>query len=95
MRESVEKIQISLRAPAATIEAFDAIAEALDRDRTWVMLQAFSSYLKAEGGVILQEAKGIAELDRGESVDFDEAMEAIDEIISDAEARAAVAERSA
>lgn len=95
MRDPVEKVQISLRAPAATIDAFDRIAKALDRDRTWVMLQAFSSYLKGESGHILQEAEGIAELDRGESVDFDEAVDRIDEIISAAEANAAESKRSA
>ncbi len=58
------------------------------------MLQAFSAYPKSEGGHILQEAEGIAELERGESVDFDEAMDEIDKLISDAE-RAAVSKRSA
>ena len=94
MSDTVEKVEISLRAPAATLEAFDRIAKALDRDRTWVMLQAFSLYLKGEGGDILEEAEGISELERGESVDFDEAMDEIDKIISDAE-QAAVANRSA
>jgi predicted transcriptional regulator len=94
MSDAVEKVQISLRAPAATVEAFDRIAKALDRDRTWVMLQAFSFYLKGEGGHILEEAEGIAELERRESVDFDEALDEIDKIISDAE-KAAVSKRSA
>ncbi len=94
MGDLSEKVQISLRAPAATVDAFDRIARALDRDRTWVMLQAFSAYLKGEGGHILEEAEGIAQLERGESVDFDEAMDEIDKIISDAE-RASASKRSA
>ena len=94
MSDAVEKVQISLRAPAATVEAFDRIARALDRDRSWVMLQAFSAYLRGEGGHILEEAEGIAQLERGESVDFDEAMDEIDRIISDAE-QASVSKRSA
>ena len=94
MGDASEKLQISLRAPAATVEAFDRIARALDRDRSWVMLQAFSAYLRGEGGHILEEAEGIAELERGESVDFDEAMDEIDKIISDAE-QASVSKRSA
>jgi predicted transcriptional regulator len=94
MSDVAEKVQISLRAPAATVDAFDRIARALDRDRTWVMLQAFSTYLKGEGGHILEEAEGIAELERGESVDFDEAMDEIDKIISDAE-QASASKRSA
>ena len=85
MSDVAEKMQISLRAPAATVAAFNRIAQALDRDRTWVALQAFSLYLKGEGGHILEEAEGIAELERGESVDLDEAMDEIDKLISEAE----------
>ncbi len=95
MTELIQKAQISFRAPAATIDALDKIARALERDRTWVILRAFAFYLKGEGGHILQEAEGIAELDRGESVDFDQAMEGIDKIIADAEARAGGLKRSA
>jgi predicted transcriptional regulator len=95
MREAGEKMQVSLRAPAATIDAFDRIAKALERDRSWVMLQAFSLYLKGEGGHILQEAEGIAELDRGESVDFDEGMNGIDKIIADVEAKGDALKKSA
>src|ERR1700735_4527327 len=94
MGDAAEKVQISLRAPAATVAAFDRIARALDRDRSWVMLQAFSAYLQGEGGHILEEAEGLAQLERGESVDFDEAMDEIDKLVSDAE-RAAVSKRSA
>jgi predicted transcriptional regulator len=89
MTDSADNIRISLRAPAGTIDAFDRIAKALDRDRAWVMLQAFSSYLAGEGGHILEEAEGLAELDRGDSVDFDEAMGRFDEIISEAAAKPA------
>ncbi len=86
MKNSAEKVEISLRAPAATIDAFDRIAKILDRDRSWVMLQAFSFYLRGEGDQILDEAEGVAELDRGDSVDFDEAMDDIDKLVSEAQA---------
>lgn len=85
MSDETEKVPISLRAPASTVDAFDRIARALGRDRAWVMLQAFSAYLKVEGAHILEEAEGVAELERGESVDFDESMDEIGKIISDAE----------
>ena len=74
MCDAAAKVQLSVSLPASTVAAFDIIARALDRDRTWVMLEAFSAYLKGEGRHILEEAEGIAELERGESVDFDEAM---------------------
>jgi predicted transcriptional regulator len=85
MADASEYVQISLCAPVATVDAFDRIASVLDRDRAWVMLRAFSVYLKVEGAHILAEAEGIAELERGESVDFDATMDQIDKIISDAE----------
>jgi predicted transcriptional regulator len=95
MKRSAEKAQVSLRVPSTTIDALDRIARALDRDRSWVMLEAFSAYLKGEGGHILKEAAGIAELDRGESVDFDEAMDGLEKIIAGAESRDSASKRSA
>ncbi|WHO73679.1 CopG family ribbon-helix-helix protein [Rhizobium sp. BT03] len=70
-----EKSQVSLRLPTRTVEAFDRIARILDRDRTWVMLKALDQYLANEGGEILQDAEGLDELDRGESVDLGDVLE--------------------
>ena len=62
MSDAVERFRYRFVRPLLTVEAFDRIAKALDRDRTWVMLQAFSFYLKGEGGHILRrKAEGIAE----------------------------------
>jgi len=77
-----EKTQISIRVPIAMLADFDRIALALDRDRTWVMLRAFKSYFEAEGAQLLEEVKGIEELDAGQSVDFDEVMAKADAIIA-------------
>ncbi len=73
--------------PAEMLEAFDKIAEALEKDRTWVVTRALRRYLDTEGADILREAEGLAALDRGEGVDFDEVMGRLDEIISQAETR--------
>jgi predicted transcriptional regulator len=70
-----EKSQVSLRLPTRLIAEFDHIATILDRDRTWVMQKALSQYLAGEGAEILQDAEGLAELDRGESVDLDDVLE--------------------
>jgi predicted transcriptional regulator len=82
-----EKTQVSIRLPADMCEAFDRIASALERDRTWVMLRAFRQYLDSEGKDVLQEAEGLAALDRGEGVDFDRVMDEVDGIVTRAEAR--------
>ncbi|MBB4237062.1 CopG family ribbon-helix-helix protein [Rhizobium esperanzae] len=70
-----EKSQISLRLPTRTVEAFDRIAQLLDRDRTWVMSKALDQYLANEGTEILRDAQGLDELDREESVDLDDVLE--------------------
>ena len=72
------RTQISLRIPNDMIEKFERIAAALDRDRSWVMLQAFQFYLEREGHGILIDADGIAAADRGETVDWETAMGRID-----------------
>ena len=79
---SSDRTQISLRVPNAMIESFERIAEALDRDRTWVMLQAFQAYLDRDGVEILSDAAGEAALDRGETVEWSSSITRIDEAIS-------------
>jgi predicted transcriptional regulator len=78
------KTQLSLRVPIGMAEAFDRIAKALDRDRTWVMLRAFRQYLDGEGADVLQEAAGLASLDRGEGLDFDGVMDEAGAIVAQA-----------
>lgn len=84
---TTDKMQISLRVSTSTVSRFDRIAEILDRDRTWVMLRAFAQYLDQEGHDLLEEAEGIAQLDRGEGTDLDEVLEKAEAIIAAAEAR--------
>ncbi len=67
----MQKTQISIRLPKSILEKFDRIAEGIDRDRSYVMNEAFKAYLKAEGGEILEEIEGFARLDAGEGVDVD------------------------
>ena len=77
-----ERTQISIRTPVEMLEKFDRIATALDRGRSWVMLQAFQFYLDREGGEILADAEGIASVDRGETVEWGEALTRIDAAIA-------------
>jgi len=89
MDGTVGKTQLSLRVPVGMVETFDRIAKALDRDRTWVMLRAFRQYLDSEGADVLQEAAGLASLDRGEGVDLDGVMDEARVIIAQAKAERA------
>ena len=87
MNDASAKTQISIRIPVDMVETFDKIGKVLERDRTWVMLRAFRQYLADEGADIVQEAEGLAALDRGEGVDFDQVMDEADEIIAQAKGR--------
>jgi predicted transcriptional regulator len=82
MDASGGKTQLSLRVPTGIVESIDSVAQALDRDRTWVMLRALRQYLEGEGADVLREAEGLASLDRGEGVDLDHVLEEADAIVS-------------
>src|SRR5260370_31953858 len=59
---------VSLRVPNDVIEAFDRIAGALERPRSWVMLRALRQYLEQEGREVEEDTESLAELDRGETI---------------------------
>ncbi len=63
---------VSLRVPNDVIEAFDRIAGALERPRSWVMLRALRQYLEQEGREVEEDTESLAELDRGETVSSEE-----------------------
>ena len=78
---------VSLRVPNDVVVAFDRIAAALERPRSWVMLRALRQYLDdGEGREIEQDSESIAELDRGESVPFEEVLNRLRERVARAEA---------
>jgi predicted transcriptional regulator len=78
---------VSLRVPNDVVEAFDRIAAALERPRSWVMLRALRQYLDdGEGREIEQDTESIAELDRGESVPFEDVLNRLRERVARAEA---------
>ena len=90
MDEPAAKVQISLRVPAELVAAYDTMAKAMERDRSWMMLRALKQYLESEvGSYTVAEAEGLAALDRGVGVDFDTVMDEADRIIAEAEARLA------
>ena len=78
---------VSLRVPNDVVVAFDRIAAALERPRSWVMLRALRQYLdEGEGREIEEDTESIAELDRGESVPFEEVLNRLRERVARAEA---------
>jgi predicted transcriptional regulator len=78
---------ISLRVPNDVVEAFDRIARALERPRSWVMLRALRQYLENEGRDVEEDTESLAELDRGERIPFEEVLDRLGAKIARAEAR--------
>jgi predicted transcriptional regulator len=76
---------VSLRVPSDLIEAFDRLAAALDRPRSWVMVRALRQYLDDEGAEIIEDTESLAELDRGEIVSSEDLRRRLGEIIGRAE----------
>src|SRR5215813_9132635 len=74
-------MHISLRVPGDLMQAFDKLAAMLERPRSWVMLRALRQYLEDEGDELIEDAESLAELDRGESVPFEDSIREVREII--------------
>jgi RHH-type transcriptional regulator, rel operon repressor / antitoxin RelB len=67
---------ISFRIEADKVEALDAIAKNLDRDRSYLLNQAVEGYLREQRRFAAMVDEGIEAADKGELVD-DEALDAI------------------
>lgn len=76
---------VSLRVPSKLIEAYDRLAAALERPRSWVMVRALRQYLAEEGREIEEDTESLAELDRGEVVSSEEMQRRLRKIIAEAE----------
>ena len=76
---------VSLRIPGDLIEAFDKLALALERPRSWVMERALRHYVEDEGAEVMADMESLAELDRGEIVSSEDLRRRVGEIIGKAE----------
>jgi predicted transcriptional regulator len=65
----MDKQTISFRLDQDKIEALDTLAEALARDRTYLLNEAVSAYLEVQCWHIEQIEKGIRQADAGQMVD--------------------------
>ena len=74
-------MHISLRVPGDLMQAFDKLAAMLERPRSWVMLRALRQYLEDEGAELIEDAESLAELDRGDSVPFEDSIREVRETI--------------
>ena len=87
MPEGTNAMPVSIRVPGDVVERLDKVAAILERPRSWVILRAIRQYLADEGQEVLDVQEGIEEAERGEVVDFDEAMAKFEEILAGAETK--------
>ncbi len=65
----MDKLTISFRLESEKVAALDALAGAMDRDRTYLLGEAVQSYLETQQWHLREIEAGIAEADRGQVID--------------------------
>jgi predicted transcriptional regulator len=67
----MDKQIVSFRLPPDKVAALDALADSLDRDRTYLLNEAVDAYLDTQRWHLEQIEAGIAEADAGALVSHD------------------------
>ena len=65
----MEKQTITFRLETERVAALDALADAIDRDRTYVLSQAIQAYLETHDWHLDQIRAGLADADAGRVVE--------------------------
>ncbi|MET3615101.1 putative transcriptional regulator [Rhizobium aquaticum] len=73
---------ITLRMPVDVLADIEAIAEATERSRSWIIVRALRTYLMNEGADVLAAIKGREEIANGEHANIDDVIADIDRIIA-------------
>ncbi len=73
---------ITLRIPADVLTEIEAIAEATERSRSWVIVRALKIYLQQEGADILAFGKGLQDVAAGEVEDMDQVLKDLERMAS-------------
>ncbi|TWF57354.1 transcriptional regulator [Neorhizobium alkalisoli] len=82
-----ETISVKLELPIDTLKAFDEIAAVLGTDKQSLMSAILADYISQGVEEILEEAEGVAALDRGEGTDLDDFLGQARSIVEAAEAK--------
>jgi predicted transcriptional regulator len=65
---------LSFRAPSDSAARLDALADATDRPRSWLLEQALEQYLEIQAWQIGHIAEGLADVEAGRLVDHETVM---------------------
>ena len=71
-----EAVPVTVRMPAERRAALDALARALDRDRSHLVNEAVAQYLEAQAGWAAHLREGLRQAEAGEIASPDEVAEA-------------------
>jgi predicted transcriptional regulator len=66
---------LSFRVSEEAAERLDALAEATDRPRSWLLEQALDSYLEVQAWQVEHIRQGLADLEAGRTVPHEEVAE--------------------
>ncbi|WP_246659204.1 ribbon-helix-helix domain-containing protein [Rhizobium sp. FY34] len=82
-----DKTQLSFNISAKMATNLESASRVLGQNPDWIVQQALELYLQTHGNDIFQDAQGLDELDRGESIDLDMVLEKAQLIVDAAETR--------
>ena len=82
MSKSNMSESVTLRVPADVVSDIEAIAEATERSRSYIIVRALRTYLMNEGSDILAAVKGREQIAAGEYEDMDDVIADMDRIIA-------------
>ncbi|MGV8936256.1 MAG: CopG family ribbon-helix-helix protein [Allorhizobium sp.] len=73
---------VTLRVPSDVVLDIEAIAEATERSRSYIIVRALRAYLMNEGADILAAIRGREQIAAGEYEDMDDVIADMDRIIA-------------
>ncbi|WP_337268419.1 CopG family ribbon-helix-helix protein [Oryzifoliimicrobium ureilyticus] len=82
MTKSQGSESVTLRVPSDVVASIEAIAEATDRSRSYIIVRALKTYLLNEGADILTAARGRDQIAAGEYEDIDDIIADVDKIVA-------------
>ncbi len=74
METDAKKMNLNFRADAAKVAFIDALAESLDRDRSYLLNEALDQYVALHAWQIEEIQKSVAEADAGDTVSHEHVL---------------------
>ena len=82
MSKSSGSESVTLRVPSDVVASIEAIAEATDRSRSYIIVRALKTYLLNEGADVLAAVRGRDQIASGEYEDIDDVIADMDKILA-------------